>query len=188
MSKKLSYDNIVVVKTRITCWDNDRPEDEESEIIELGLSLLNLKSMRVHGKRQFFVRPMRSSVSEYCENKTGITNKVLEKGYEFEEVCDILKEVLRTHKRPWAAFGESERKILEKQCREFDVPFPFTSRFINIQMMVPVIFGLTKELNFEEALSAASVSKEERQSGADDAWNAAHILKEVIVGGVASSY
>lgn len=188
MSKKLSYDNIIVVKTTITCWDTDRPEDEESEIIELGLSLLNLKSMRVHNKRRFLIRPMRSSVSEYCRSKTGITNEALEKGHEFEEVCDTLKNVLRTHKRPWAAFGESERKILEKQCREFDVPFPFTSRFINIQMMVPVIFGFAKELNFEEALSATSVSQDINQSGADDAWNAAHILKEVIVGGVASSY
>ena len=190
MAKKISYDNIVVIKVETTCWDGPRPEGEESEIIEIGLSLLNLKSTRIHSKKQFLIRPKVSCVSDYCRHKTGLTNEVLkERGREFKDVCNQLKTIYKTTKRPWAAFGESERKIIEKQCREWSEPFPFTSRFINIRMMVPVIFGINRELTLGEAMLATNVEPEEtREAGVEEAWNCAKILKEVIVGGVASSY
>ena len=61
MAKK--YDVILVVDVEATCWNGKVPQDQASDIIEVGLVTLDLVSLEVLEKRSILVLPERSEVS-----------------------------------------------------------------------------------------------------------------------------
>ena len=186
MGGKVKYDHIVVVDLEATCYeDNQFPEGHFSEIIEIGACLLSVKTLQVIEKTQIYVKPICSEVSEFCTDLTGITQKKLDdEGVILEEACRILNRKLKTNKRVWASYGEYDRRMFEKQCARENVDYPFNIRHLNIKTLGPIIFGLSKEVGMVAALKSCGLEIEGvHHVGADDAWNTARILKELIRGG-----
>jgi len=189
MSKKINYDNIIIVKTEQTCWEKDDTNKSDNEIIEIGISLLNLTSLRVHSKKQYLIKPVNTNISEYCLYKTGLSREsILSSNLTLDNVCQDIIKNYSSQKRPWATFGDGDRKIIEKQCKKEEVQFPFTSRHINIKTLFPIIFKLKGELSLGEAMLETDLEPTSlREAGVEECYNIALLLKEIIVGGVASS-
>ena len=69
MNPSTRNDAIVVVDVESTCWKGESPAGEHSEIVEIGVCLLDLTTFERSAKRSILVRPTRSKVSAFCIKK-----------------------------------------------------------------------------------------------------------------------
>ena len=67
----LQRDKVIIVDVESTCWENQKnPEGQRSEIIEIGICTLDLKTRTIDNKRGIFCKPIASTVSEFCTKLT----------------------------------------------------------------------------------------------------------------------
>lgn len=61
------------------------------------------------------------------------------------------------------------------------VPYPFSTRHINIKTLLTVLHGLPKEVGMAQALELLNLPPiGTHHRGIDDAWNIAHILAHLM--------
>ncbi|HLI69599.1 MAG TPA: 3'-5' exonuclease [Ktedonobacteraceae bacterium] len=170
-------DQVLIVDIEATCWEGPPPDGQESEIIEIGLCLFEVASRQRHDKRSILVRPERSTVSPFCTQLTGLTQKQVEQGISFAEACTLLRNDYHSHLRAWASYGDSDRLRFERQCRAQQIAYPFAPRHINIKLLFALAYALPKEVGMAHALHILGIPLEgTHHSGADDAWNIAAIF------------
>ena len=174
---KRKLDQVLVVDIEATCWEHSPPEGQESEIIEIGLCLLNVASWQPQDKRSILVRPHHSSVSPFCTQLTSLTQEQVEQGISFAQACTILKTEYGSHERVWASYGEADRLRFERQCQSRQVAYPFAPRHLNIKTLFALWYGLPKEVGMSTALQIAGLPLEgTHHRGDDDAWNIAALF------------
>ena len=166
-----------VVDVEATCWEGDPPPGQVSEIIEIGLTSVDLASGERVGKHRLLVRPRRSSVSPFCTGLTGLTQAEVDTGVDFAEACRLLAVEHQAGSRPWASWGDYDRKQFTRQCRAAGVPYPFGRRHWNAKLVFTGAHGLRRRPGMAQALTIADLPLEGRHhSGADDAWNIAALV------------
>lgn len=174
-------DQILIVDVEATCWDGSIPEGEESEIIEVGLCLLEVATHRRHGKCSILVRPERSTVSPFCTQLTGLTQEQVEQGISFAEACTLLQDKYHSHQRVWASYGDSDRLRFEKLCKQRQITYPFGPKHLNIKILFALQHALPKEVGMSRALQILNIPLEGiHHSGADDAWNIAALFADLL--------
>lgn len=165
-----------IIDLEATCWEGQPPAGEVSEIIEIGICVLNLDTLERSHKQSLLIRPTRSQVSEFCTRLTGHTAQALATGMTFAAACEVLRRDYHAHSRLWASWGDYDRKMLESQCRRFGVSYPL-SHHINAKKVFAEAHGLKKRLGMAQALEFAGLPLEGRHhNGADDAWNIAALV------------
>ncbi|MEL7234583.1 MAG: exonuclease domain-containing protein, partial [Chloroflexota bacterium] len=76
----LKSDYIIVIDMEATCWrSNRRPPDQVSEIIEIGVCVLDLDTLEPDRKMSILVKPTLSTVSEFCTRLTSLTQAQVDK-------------------------------------------------------------------------------------------------------------
>jgi inhibitor of KinA sporulation pathway (predicted exonuclease) len=184
MKKAKKFDKIIVVDLEATCWDTNNgeliPPGEQSEIIEVGVCELNLKTLELEDREGIIVKPTKSRVSDFCTRLTSITQEMVDKGITLAEVMTILKEKYQMHKRTMAAWGDYDKKTLLKDCADKKIEFPGAQRScINVKNLVTVSYGLDKELGLDEGVEYFGLSFEGRHHrGVDDATMIAKIFRK----------
>lgn len=169
---KRKLDQMLVVDIEATCWENSVPPEQESEIVEIGLCLLDVASWQPHNKRSILVRPERSTVSPFCTQLTSLTQAQVAQGISFAEACMLLQTAYGSRERIWASYGESDRLHFERQCHSRQIAYPFAPRHINIKALFALWHALPKEVGMATALQIAGLPLEGRHHrGDDDAWN-----------------
>ncbi len=180
MAKKL--DKIVVVDIESTCWEGATPKGMESDIIEIGICLLDNYSGEITDTKGILVRPERSEISSFCTELTTITPEMIaEKGVSFQDALKQLKDEYDTQSRAWASFGAYDRKQFERQCTALGRGYPFGPSHINVK----TLFALKKKLAFEQGMAGALAMlniplEGTHHRGVDDARNIAKILRELL--------
>ena len=106
---------ILVVDIEATCWETKPPRGQESEIIEIGICVLDVRLRKRVEKRSILVKPEHSKVSPFCTKLTTLTQEEVDTGISFQEACRILKKEYGSKKRVWASYGDYDR-------RKFDAP------------------------------------------------------------------
>lgn len=71
---------INVVDVEATCWDGQPPPGQVSEIIEIGLTVVDLDQGDRLAKHRILVRPQRSRVSAFCTELTSLTQEEVDQG------------------------------------------------------------------------------------------------------------
>ena len=181
MARKL--DQILVVDVEATCWPGAPPEGEESEIIEIGLCVLDVaRGERLH-RRSILVRPERSKISEFCTQLTSLTRKQVNKeGISFRQACALLEREYVSRKRIWASYGDYDRLLFLRQCEARRVDYPFSTGHLNIKSLFGIMHALPYEIGMARALQMAGLPLEGRHHrGVDDAWNVALLLSRLIL-------
>ncbi len=131
--------------------------------------------------RSILVRPERSSVSEFCTRLMTLTQEQVDSGISFEEACALLRREYRTTERVWASFGDYDRKQFERQCRTVGVPYPFSSRHLNVKSLFAIVHALPREVGMNEALAMMGLTLEgTHHRGGDDAHNIARTLQGLL--------
>ncbi len=150
----------------------------ESDIIEIGICLLDMHSGEIEDNRGIIVKPERSTVSEFCTELTTITPEMVEsEGISFQEALKILRNEFETQSRCWASFGAYDLKQFQRQCAALSRGFPFGPSHINVK----TTFALKKKLGHEVGMAGALEKLEiplegTHHRGVDDAKNIAKIL------------
>lgn len=166
-----------VVDVEATCWDGEPPTGAVSEIIEIGLTTVDLATGERTGKHRILVRPERSTVSGFCTELTGLTQEEVDTGVRFAEACRLLAAVHQAAIRPWASWGDYDRLQFQRQCAATGTAYPFNRSHTNAKLVFTQAHGLRKRPGMAKALEVAGLELEGRHhSGADDAWNIAALI------------
>ena len=180
MSSKL--DQIVVIDVESTCWDKKPPQGQVSEIVEIGVCILETASSKRTERESILVRPETSTVGPFCESLTGLTQDQVEKGIPFKDACSTLRKKFRTKNRVWASYGNYDRRQFERQCQRTGIGYPFGPGHINVKTIFAIAQGLSREVGMSEALKILGLPLEgKHHCGVDDAWNIAIILSRFIM-------
>lgn len=183
MMAQKKLDKIVVVDVESTCWDGQPPPGEENEIIEVGACLLDVASGERGDRTSILIRPERSRVSVFCTGLTTLTQEQVDGGISFSEACGILTDKYGSRKRLWASYGDYDRQMFDRQCRERGVPYPFGKGHINVKSLFAVTCGFRKEMGLAGAMERLGMPFEGvHHRGSDDAWNVAAILWRILYG------
>ncbi|MFD7653684.1 exonuclease domain-containing protein [Actinosynnema sp. NPDC059797] len=166
-----------VVDVEATCWDGQPPPGQVSEIIEIGLTVVDLTSLTRLSRHRVLVRPQRSTVSPFCTELTGLTQAEVDTGATFREACRLLVTEHHSSTRPWASWGDYDRRQFERQCRATGTPYPFGQHHTNAKLVFTQAHDLRKRPGMAQALTVADLPLEGRHhSGEDDAWNIAALV------------
>ncbi|MFJ1792003.1 exonuclease domain-containing protein [Kitasatospora griseola] len=166
-----------VVDVEATCWDGAQPPGSVSEIIEIGLTVVDLSAGERLARHRILVRPARSAVSGFCTELTGLTQQEVDRGVEFAEACRLLAAEHHAGARPWISWGDYDRHQFTRQCRSTGTPYPFGRRHTNAKAVFTEAHGLRKRPGMAQALEIAGLPLEGRHHrGEDDAWNIAALV------------
>ncbi len=176
MAKKL--DKVLVVDLESTCWKGAPPAGQESDIIEIGLCVLDARNLEVGESRGILVRPRRSQVSEFCTELTTLTAEQIEReGIAFADALKILRKDYDSRNLVFASYGDYDRRMVERQCRELEQPYPFGPTHLNVKSMLALAFGWPFEVGMAGALERLGLElKGTHHRGVDDAANIARLL------------
>lgn len=178
---KIVTDQVVVVDLEATCWKGHPPSGEKSEIIEVGICLLDPSTGERSKKKSVLVKPTQSSVSVFCTQLTTLTQEEVDKGVTLEEACRILREDYAAGNRVFASYGDYDRKMLTQQCRSFGIRYPFGGRHLNVKTVAALKLGIGKEVGMISSCRAFGIEPEgTHHRGDDDAWNIAAILAKTL--------
>ena len=174
-------DHILIVDVECTCWEGPPPPGQESEIIEIGLCLLEGASGLRQGKRSLLVRPERSTVSAFCTQLTSLTQEQVNGGTSFADACSLLQQEYASKECAWASYGDYDRLQFERQCHSQQVSYPFGLTHVNIKALFAVFEALSREVGMAEALRQLHLPLEGvHHRAADDAWNIAGLFGELL--------
>ncbi len=172
-------DKIIIIDLEATCWKGETPpKGQESEIIEIGLSVLDTVTGEISQNQGILVKPQRSEVSPFCTELTTITQDLLdEKGVLFHEAIEMLEDQYDPKEYTWASYGQYDLNMLRKQCRQLNIPYPMGSDHINVKTFFTEVKGLPRPTGMNGALNILQIPLEgTHHRGVDDAKNIAKIM------------
>jgi inhibitor of KinA sporulation pathway (predicted exonuclease) len=170
-----------IIDLEATCWEGNPPHGMANEIIEIGICTLDLKTLERNEKRSLIVKPRHSSISQFCTELTGWTQTDIDAGMSFAQACKILERDYQSHSRPWLSWGEYDRKQLQRESAAKGVSYPVGKRHINAKAAFARARNHGKKLGMDSAFNLLGWSLEGRHhNGADDAWNIARIVAELL--------
>lgn len=173
-------DEVLVIDVEATCWEGPPPPGEASEIIQIGLCRLSLRTLQRVGKSSILIRP-KSGISPFCTRLTGITPETVAGAGTLEDALHALREHHVHRDRLWASWGDYDRKQFERDCARFGLKYPFGPRHLNVKTLFSLAFGLPRELGLDEAFRFLNWKMDGvHHRGDDDAWNIAGLLAFLI--------
>lgn len=175
-------DKITIVDIEATCWDGNPPEGMTSDIIEIGICLLDVQTGEISENRGLLVQPERSTISPFCTELTTITPELIAaEGISFQQACAIVRKDYLGQSRPWASFGAYDLKHFQRQCKDLNVGYPFSPSHINVKTLFALQKQLSREAGMDGALKLLDIPLEgTHHRGIDDANNIAKILRWIL--------
>lgn len=183
MANKL--DKAIVVDVESTCWDQKTPNRlQKSEIIEIGICVIDLLTLSIESSEGVFVLPQNSTLSQFCTDMTTITQKMLdENGIALSEACSLLRDKYNTNNRLWISWGDYDRRQFDRQCKNpcYQAKYPFGPTHLNLKNLFAIELGLSREIGMDEALKLLGIELEgTHHRGMDDAQNIAKIACKLL--------
>lgn len=176
---KSKLGKIFVIDLEATCWEDQDRTRNEGELIEIGVVPIDIEFGVIEYDRcwRSFIRPRKTTVSDYCQELTGITQADLEKyGKPFDEVMNTVRNNF-SRNYPYAGWGEYDGKMIDKTCREYGIKSPFSSRYINLKTLSCLLLGYKKECGLASVMKQENIIQEGKQHRAlDDAINTAKVF------------
>jgi len=176
------FDEIVVIDLEATCWST--PEEtalNTSEIIEVGVCLLDALTGEIRNPRGLIVKPQVSVVSEFCTDLTSITPEMVRHGMSFQDAINILKKDYGVSRKIMGGYGNYDQNMLAKECDRQGIKAPFGPTYLNVSAIATLKLKANKRLGLSDACQLFGLHFDGRQHrGVDDAVMAAKVLWECI--------
>lgn len=172
-----SLDVVLVVDVESTCWEGSPPPGQTSEIIEVGLCTIDLKTLARTEKRSILIQPIQSEISEFCTDLTTLTPGMFSHAGTLADAVQILKKEYHSKDRLWASWGDYDRRQFERVCQQQEVGYPFGTSHLNVKTLFAFGLGRGHEMGLDGAYKLLGQTMEgTHHRGDDDAWNIAGIL------------
>ena len=168
---------ILVIDLESTCWEGEPPDGQTSEIIEIGLCPVDVKTLTRLEKRSLLVKPERSEITDFCTKLTTLTPEMFGEAGSLADAVRILKKEYRSKDRLWASWGDYDRRQFERVCSAFGIGYPFGPSHLNVKSLFATAIGHDHELGLDGAYEYLGETLEgTHHRGHDDAWNIAGVL------------
>ncbi len=174
---------ILVVDLEATCWEEDGEyQKTHSEIIEIGICVLNTSNGEITQKQGILVKSQRSKVSEFCTKLTTITPELLDqKGILLADACELIMDEYQSEDYTWASYGNYDKSFFMAQCKRFGVIYPMSNDHINVKVALSDKLKLDRGMGMERALKHLKIPMDGiHHRGVDDAYNTAKILNWIL--------
>jgi inhibitor of KinA sporulation pathway (predicted exonuclease) len=173
---------INVIDLEATCEKN-KSENFVSEIIEIGIAQIDLKSLTICKYEGVIIKPEHSKISTFCEELTTISqHQVDTEGISLYNALQYLKKEYQTKKYPMAAYGLYDKQMLMKDCTNKGLEYTFNYNYYNIKNLICLFYNFPKECGLSKCLDKFSIDfKGTHHRGKDDAYNTAILLLEKIL-------
>lgn len=171
--------NVLVIDVEATCWEPPEVQgvSEISEIIEIGIAVVNIKNLKIVNNSSILVKPQRSKVSNFCTKLTTLTQKQVDGGIPFEHALWALQDQFKCGDRTFVSWGDYDRKMFDRNCKAFGLKYPFGQRHLNLKNCFTMLHGLDKEPGMDTALDYLGMKLEgTHHRGCWDALNIAKIF------------
>jgi inhibitor of KinA sporulation pathway (predicted exonuclease) len=168
-----------VLDLELSCYPDDEfPPGERKEIIEFGLTTVDLKKLAIVQSLSFPVIPTMSRISPYCTELTGWTEAKLRKqGAPFAEVLRRFESKYGAHNRLLITDSSDELDTVRAQCALMGLACPFGGGYLNVSTVMSVLTGDLRNLSLPEKLKLFGLEFEGNlHSGKDDSRNIARLL------------
>lgn len=178
MSRKIDP-NVLVIDVESTCWDvpEDRSYNEISEIIEVGIAVVNIKDLKIIANDSIIIKPQQSKLSKFCTKLTTLTQDVVDQGVTFQAAIAILRKNYNSENRTFVSWGDYDRKMFERNCKDYNVKYPFGQRHLNLKNCFTLLHGLDHEPGMDAALEHLKLKLDgTHHRGIDDSRNIANIF------------
>jgi inhibitor of KinA sporulation pathway (predicted exonuclease) len=172
--------NVLVIDVESTCWEP--PETPGySEIIEIGIAVVNIKELKIVQNDSIIIRPQQSKVSKFCTQLTTLTQEYVDQGVSLYSAMNILKIKYDSNNRTFVSWGDYDRKMFERNCKDNGVKYPFGPRHLNLKNTFTILHGLDKEPGMDSALDFLGMKLEgTHHRGVDDAKNIAKVFIDTL--------
>ena len=173
-------EKIFVFDLECACWMGHPPAGMRNDIIEIGFCVLDVATSGITERRSLIVRPSTANISDFCTKTTGISRERAAKGMSLEEACGIMVEC-GSKEMMVGAWGRFDFDALKTDCKFYGVEFPLESKQVNAQL----VFKRKRKLGYQSSVKGALalLGREfdgRPHSAADDAYNTAVIMSEVL--------
>jgi inhibitor of KinA sporulation pathway (predicted exonuclease) len=175
----IRHDQVLVVDIEATCWqDHKPPQGELSEIIEVGVCLLDTRTFEPSQPMGILVKPEHSKVSPFCTQLTTLTQAMLdEQGITFAEACAMLEKIYGSCGVLWGSWGNYDKRMFVEQCKTRNIRYPYSDYHMNIRKMYAKWEKHKHLSGMPLAMQDIGLTLEgTHHRGVDDAWNIARIL------------
>lgn len=179
MAKNL--DLALVVDVESTCWEGDPPPGQASEIIEVGLCPVDLRSLERLERRSLLVKPVNSEISAFCTSLTTLEPSMFRDALNLQDAAKILKTEYVSKSRLWVSWGDYDRRQFERVCHAQGVAYPFGTSHLNLKSLFATARGLSQEVGLQTAYELLGRTMDgTHHRGHDDAWNIAGIYCDLL--------
>lgn len=171
--------NVLIVDVESTCWEPPgvQPKNQFSEIIEIGIAIVNIKSLKLIKNDSIIIRPQNSTISKFCTKLTTLTPEYVDQGMTFQAAMAVLKRDYESESRTMVSWGDYDRKMFERNCKDYGCKYPFGPRHLNLKNSFTMLHGLDKEPGMDTALDYLGLKLDgTHHRGLDDARNIANIF------------
>lgn len=172
--------SILIIDLEATCWDKQEllPNEQISEIIEIGICILDITSGAITSNKGILIRPEQSEISSFCTALTSIDQALLDdEGTTFNNACEQLRKEYQAHLYTWASYGAYDLNMMKAQCRSRNIPWPLSDDHINVKEVFAEKHNHKKRTGMSSALKILDIPLEgTHHRGVDDARNIAKIL------------
>ena len=177
---------ILVVDLEATTWENKEHEKDDSEIIEVGCSVLNLRDKTIEKKKEILVKPVIHPIlSPFCTQLTSITQEDVDtRGISLLESIYVLMNEFNSREYVWASWGVYDRFMFQKQCQKFSYPYPFGEHHIDVKTLFSLNGGFDYRMGMKAALKKMDINLEgTHHRGVDDSYNISKLLIHILCDG-----
>lgn len=174
---------VLVIDVESTCWEEpEKPgRDEISEIIEIGIAVVDSSKLEIVQNDTILVKPQRSRLSKFCTKLTTLTQEQVDRGITFQEACKKLQNDFHSGDRTFISWGDYDRKMFERNAHDYNIRYPFGPRHMNLKNTFTILHGLDREPGMDTALDHLGLKLEgTHHRGIDDARNIGRILVQTL--------
>jgi inhibitor of KinA sporulation pathway (predicted exonuclease) len=149
---KQNYDTVLIIDAECSCWrtNDEQPNNEFSEIIEIGITEVDTKNLKILRNKSIIIRPQNSKISKFCTELTSLTQEQVDKGVSLYQACEELKLRFKSDKRLWMSWGDYDRKQFNRNCKDYQISYPFSSLYMDVHALFSLIYS--EDLSMEDAL------------------------------------
>lgn len=172
-----------VLDLELTCWKNGIvPDGERPEIIEFGITSVDLSTRRILKTLSIPVVPTMSTVSPFCTELTGWTEaKLRRQGVSYSEACRRLSQKWGAFNRLLITDSDDEALAVGRQCRLLGIANPFGASRFNVATLFQILRADKRNVGLDEMLAAVGLAFEgQRHNGADDSKNIARLFLTIV--------
>lgn len=175
---------INVIDVEATCWQDEPPNDvmrtPRNEIIEVGITKIDIATRELIVTRSIIVLPVRTEVSEFCTQLTTLTPEFVSKfGIPFRDMCNILSNEFKSDSSVFASFGDYDKDIFKRNCIQNKVAYPLGRYHLNVKSLFVAKMGFS--LGAKKACEYMGIKFEgTHHRGSDDSLNIAKLLLKLL--------